>query len=191
MDSIICPDCGKECTSDSVMCDGCGFPFTDFISCPDCRYKSTKDVTTCPNCGCPLNEPTKSSKKVIPLRLISVVLAVVIVTISVFAGVTKDKREFRDKLVAGSTWFEAETNDRISFRDNDVMMYMDFAVPNGVMGGVEYSLMVCKYKVKTGNKIVVGGETIKVSFRVDGKIMFEPELGPIAKQAAKEESEGA
>ena len=97
----------------------------------------------------------------------------------------KSKNDFQDKLVAGSPWSDALTDDTIDFNDNGTLVC--YAIDNygGVYGGMEYKIATCEYKVKPGNKIVIGGKTVDVSFRVDGKIIFEPDIYPLIKQEAK------
>ena len=185
MEMIVCPDCGKENAITATTCVGCGFPLSSLARCPDCGTICTNEVEICSKCGCPLKSKKQSIKPQIPMRTIAVILVVVIAIFSVFLVMNKSKNDFQDKLVAGSPWSDALTDDTIDFNDNGTLVC--YAIDNygGVYGGMEYKIATCEYKVKPGNKIVIGGKTVDVSFRVDGKIIFEPDIYPLIKQEAK------
>ena len=190
---VVCPDCGKENAIDSTICDGCGFPLNKLVRCTDCGNECSDEMEICPKCGCPLKDTKQNKKPKIPVRIIAAILVVVIAISSVTFGINKSKKEFQDKLVTGSMWFDAATNNRISFRDNGKLLYASINYNGGLMGalegGMEYYVATCEYKVKPGNKIVIDGTTVDVSFRVDGKIMFEPDIYPLIKQAAEDKGE--
>ena len=186
---IICSECGKENSSDDLHCEYCGFPFNEFQECPDCGCKNLKDEKSCSNCGYPFQSKEINKTLKIPIFVIALALVLILTVISSAIGISKNKADFKDKLVTGSVWLEVETDSRVRFDENNKMMYMIYGY-YGLDDGLEYSISYCDYKVKAGNKIKIGDETVKVVFRQDGKIMFEPDIVPIIKKAVKEAEKG-
>ncbi len=194
MATVNCPDCGQENSHGATSCEKCGCPLDEIIICPDCSEQNIKGAAICSKCGCPLDateEKTKLGKK-IPSSVIAIALVIAVAVSGIIAVVSNNRNSLKEKLVEGSMWLDAETNARVRFDDDGKMMYSIISLNGGFLGGgnLEYSISTAEYKVKSKNKIKVGGETVKVIFRSDGKIMFEPDLGPIIHEAAKEAEKG-
>ncbi len=189
--TVICPECGRENTNDSQSCFHCGYPFSEATSCPDCARLNTKDSASCYYCGCPLTAENKKPKiKIKTLLPIIISVAVVITTVvGIAVGVTKNKNDFKEKLVQGGVWFEAETNNKVRFDEDGKMLYINLNW-YGLDEGLEYSIAACEYKVKTGNRIEIDGTTVKVEFKSNGEITFEPDIEQLVHQASKKASKG-
>ena len=170
MNTIICPECGKEYTVDTKTCQECGFQFEEKVRrCQECGEILAVNSTYCKNCGFENTSRTEIKKLIYDHRKvvgsISILLACILIIIS-FTRINNEDYQFYaehyNKCMMGyeesiymaktssgyfSLSYENIADSYKEMADDDMMKLNGFRIQAGIGLFVSLGLLFMGYKI--------------------------------------------